>query len=188
MFKKIIPYAHELLENSIKPGEIVIDGTCGNGKDTLFLSKLVGNHGKVLAFDIQQQAITNTRNLLIAQNINNVELIHDGHQCIDNYLDEEHKEQVGGAIFNLGYLPGSDKKIITTPNKTIKAIDTIMKYIKPDGLIVLVVYHGHTGGDIEKEKLLQHLRNFDQKKYQVLQYGFINQRNNPPFVLAIEKA
>lgn len=185
MLKRVIAYAHELIEKSVNPGETVVDGTCGNGNDTLFLSKLVGYEGHVLAFDVQEQAIENTKELLKEHKATqNVTLLQESHQFVGNYLKEA---TLGGAIFNLGYLPGSDKTIITKPTSTIQAIDTIATYLKPGGLIVLVVYHGHPGGDHEKSELLNYVSGFEQKKFNVLQYGFINQKNNPPFVLAIEK-
>jgi len=62
--KRIIPYAHELLQEIVQDGDITIDATCGNGHDTLLLSQLVGNNGTVHSFDIQEQAINNTSNLL----------------------------------------------------------------------------------------------------------------------------
>ncbi|MCT2535832.1 methyltransferase domain-containing protein [Aquibacillus koreensis] len=187
MLKRVLSYAHELLQSSIQPGETVIDGTCGNGKDTIVLSKLVGDSGQVLAFDVQEQAIENTKQRLAEEKISNVKLIHDSHENAETYLPEEVYGFVGGAIFNLGYLPGSDKSVITKPTSTIQAVDTIVKYLKSGGLIILVVYYGHEGGEAEKNALLDHLRSFEQKNYNVLQYGFINQKNSPPFILAIEK-
>ena len=79
------------------------------------------------------------------------------------------------------------EKIITEGQSTITAIDTILQFLKKDGLIVIVVYHGHEGGKDEKEMILKHVIHLDQKKYSVLKYGFINQRNNPPFIIAIQK-
>ncbi len=52
---------------------------------------------------------------------------------------------------------------------------------------MLVVYHGHEGGTAEKDAVLSFVRELDQKKYAVLKYQFLNQQNNPPFVVAIEK-
>ena len=40
----------------MKPGETVVDATAGNGHDTIFLSRLVGPSGRVIAFDIDPQA------------------------------------------------------------------------------------------------------------------------------------
>lgn len=186
MLKGIINYAHHLLEESVNEGELVIDATCGNGNDTLFLSKTVGNEGHVLAFDIQEQAIRNTKQLIKENGFANVSVINDSHAHIEKYLSEE-EQTIGGAIFNLGYLPRSDKTVITEGKSTITAIDTILQFLKKDGLVVIVVYHGHEGGKDEKEMILRHVVNLDQKEYSVLKYGFINQKNNPPFIIAIQK-
>lgn len=187
MLKRVLPYSHELLQNTLKEGDFVIDGTCGNGHDTLTLAKLVGPSGHVLAFDIQEQAIQNTEKLLKENNIENVTLIQDSHSKVENYFHEDMLNNIGGAIFNLGYLPGGDHQIVTKGDTTIKAIKSILAHLKKGRLIVLVVYYGHDGGKEEKDQLLAFLQNIDQKQYHVLQYQFINQRNNPPFLLAIEK-
>lgn len=187
MLKGILNYAHHLLEESINKGETVIDATCGNGNDTLFLSKIVGNEGHVLAFDIQEQAIENTKQLIQANNFENVSFINDSHAQIAEYLSEEMNGKIGGAIFNLGYLPKGDKSIITEGQSTIAAIDTILHFLKKNGLIVIVVYHGHEGGKSEMETVLKHVIHLDQKEYTVLKYGFINQKNNPPFIVAVQK-
>lgn len=187
MLTRVLPYGHALIKKAVEPGEVLVDATCGNGNDTVVLSRATGPTGKVYAFDLQQQAIDNTKQKLVKEKITNVELIHDGHQHVDQYLREANKGKLAGAIFNLGYLPGSDKHVITQPEHTITAIDKLASYLKPGGIIVCVVYYGHAGGQIEKDALLEHLHYYDQKYFHVLQYGFINQKNNPPFILAIEK-
>ncbi|MEC5424878.1 class I SAM-dependent methyltransferase [Virgibacillus sp. C22-A2] len=186
MLKGILNFAHYLLEESIQKDETVIDATCGNGNDTVFLSKIVGDNGHVLAFDVQDQAISTTKELLIKHSCTNVSLIKDSHGNITQYLSPT-RSVIGGAIFNLGYLPKSDKSIITKSESTIAAVNSILKQLKKDGLIVVVVYYGHSGGQEEKESLLKHVINLNQKEYNVMQYGFINQKNDPPFVLAIQK-
>lgn len=119
MVMKILDFSHQLLKDCIKEGETVVDATCGNGNDTLFLSKLVGKTGQVYAFDIQEQAITQTKQLLEENKQVNVTLILDSHANMEKYLPETIKGKLGGAIFNLGYLPHSDKTIITKGNTTI---------------------------------------------------------------------
>jgi tRNA G37 N-methylase Trm5 len=183
MLKKVIPFSHYLLEQSIVNGEIVVDATAGNGHDTLFLANLVGSSGHVFSFDIQDAALQNTKALLEKHKKSNVTCILDSHSEMTKYIDQP----IGGAIFNLGYLPGSDHSITTKAETTIKAIESLLSLLKIHKLIVLVVYHGHAGGKEEKDELLAFLQSLDQKKYQVLQYSFINQKNHPPFVLAIEK-
>lgn len=184
MLSGILQYAHELLEGSINKGETVIDATCGNGNDTLFLSKITGENGHVLAFDIQNQAIINTKQLLDDHKCNNVTVIQESHA---NFLKHVPAQKIGGAIFNLGYLPNSDKSVITKGESTLSAIHSILRHLKKNGLIVIVVYHGHQGGIQEKESLLKYLTSLNQKEFSVLKHKFINQKNDPPFVLAIQK-
>jgi len=185
MLQRVLDYSHELLERSVLPGETVVDGTAGNGHDTFFLSKLVGQNGRVLSFDIQEQAIENTNDLLVQNHVENVTLIQDSHAELPWYMPEG-VEEIGGAIFNLGYLPGSDKSIVTESQSTVEAVKHLMTRMKKNGLIVLVVYHGHEGGEQERDEVLKYVSRLDQKQYRVLRYGFINQVNNPPFILAIE--
>lgn len=187
MLSGVIQYAHELLRRSVNRHEHVVDATCGNGNDTLFLSKLIGDHGQVYAFDIQEQAIENTKAKMIENNRQNVIYINDSHENISSYIPHSLKGKIGGAIFNLGYLPRSDKSIVTKSDSTIKAIEQLLTYLKKNGLIVIVIYHGHDEGKIEKEDVLNYVQQLEQKKYSVIRYGFINQINNPPFVVAIEK-
>lgn len=185
IIKGIINYSHHLLEKSVEKGEVVIDATSGNGNDTLFLSNLVGEDGHVLSFDIQKQAIEATEQLLKNHNRNNVTLIHDNHSLISKYVEDD--VTIGGAIFNLGYLPRGDKTIVTKGETTITAFNSILGYLKKGGIVVLVVYHGHDEGKEEKEAIVKHVIQLNQKKYNVLRYGFINQKNNPPFIIAIQK-
>lgn len=187
MLKRIIPYAHHLLNTSVKAGDVVVDATCGNGNDTLFLCNLVGESGHVYAVDIQKQAIESTKHLLKENNFSNVTFVHDSHAKLDLYLPEDSKGKLGGAVFNLGYLPRSDKQIITRSDSTIAAIDTLLQFLRKKALVVIVVYHGHEGGSAERDAVLQYVSELDQKKYAVLKYQFLNQQNNPPFVVAIEK-
>lgn len=187
MIKGIIDYSHHLLEQTIKLGEVVVDATCGNGHDTLLLSKIVGKHGQVFAFDIQEAAIQNSQKLMAENKRTNVTFIHDSHAKVKKYLQENEVQTIGGAIFNLGYLPRSDKKIITKGKTTIEAISSLLPFLKKEGLIVVVIYHGHEGGPEEKEMVLEYTKRLNQEKYRVLRYGFINQKNNPPFIVAIQK-
>lgn len=59
--------------------------------------------------------------------------------------------------------------------------------MRVEGIIILVIYHGHDEGKLERDALLKYLKELDQQKAHVLQYQFINQKNNAPFICAIEK-
>lgn len=185
MVKGIIPFAHDILTNTVIEGDIVVDATCGNGNDTLFLAKLVGKSGHIYSFDIQKQAIDQTKTLLKENNFENVTYVHDSHANIRDYIPIDTK--IAGAIFNLGYLPRSDKQIITKGDSTIAAIKGLLHYLKKSAYIVIVIYHGHIGGSEEKQMILDFVTTLEQKDFAVLQYQFINQKNNPPFIVAIER-
>ena len=183
---RILPFARILLEKAVKPGDIAIDCTMGNGHDTVFLANLTGLDGHVYSFDIQQSALLKTSEKLISTGLEErVTLIHAGHERLQEFVLPT--KPVTGAIFNLGYLPGGDKEIITTAPTTIQAVKQLLDIMEPEGIIVLVIYHGHPGGDIERDELLKFVTELPQDKAHVLEYRFMNQKNNPPFIIAIEK-
>ncbi|WP_078544436.1 tRNA (mnm(5)s(2)U34)-methyltransferase [Litchfieldia alkalitelluris] len=186
--ERILPYARKLLGLAVTSGDIVIDATVGNGHDTAFLASLVGENGHVYGFDIQNVAIINTEVKLMQENLlSQVTLLQKSHDQIKDYIPIELQGKVAAAIFNLGYLPGGDKGIVTKPDSTIDAIEQLLEIMKPEGIIVLVIYHGHEEGAYERDELLKYVANIDQKVAHVLNYRFINQVNNPPFIIAIEK-
>lgn len=184
-FMQGVEYSHWLLSQNVDKGSFVVDATVGNGHDTVFLTELVGQDGKVIGFDVQKQALSSARKKLDKKNIKNVKLVHDGHENMNEYINT--KNSISGILFNLGYLPGSDKEVITRPETTIEAISTGLDYLKPGGLIVLVVYVGHSGGEKEKSSLIKYTSQLDNKRYNILHYNFLNQRRKPPEVIAIRK-
>jgi len=188
ILERILPYSRKLLQLAVKEGDIAIDATIGNGHDTAFLAKLVGESGHVYGFDIQELAIQNTTERIQKDNLSNqVTLIQKSHSHVQNEVPKHLHGKVKGAIFNLGYLPGSDKTIVTVPSSTISAINQILEIMAPEGIIVVVIYHGHEGGEIEKDALMDYVQNIPQDHAHVLTYRFLNQANNPPFIVAIEK-
>ncbi|RTQ93355.1 class I SAM-dependent methyltransferase [Lysinibacillus telephonicus] len=182
--QRVLQYAQYLLSSSIEKGEIAVDATAGNGHDTLFLAQLVGETGHVYSFDVQQLAVDTTIKRLTEHGVlDRADVILDGHQHISKYIHNE----IAGAIFNLGYLPGSDHQVVTKGNTTIQAIEQLLNLLKIGGIIVLVVYHGHEGGKAERDEIMNFVSSLPQKYVHVLRYEFINQRNDPPFVIALEK-
>ncbi|MEI4769208.1 class I SAM-dependent methyltransferase [Psychrobacillus sp. FJAT-51614] len=182
--KRVLPFAKELLASVIQQGDYVVDATAGNGHDTLFLAQLVGETGHVYAFDVQAEALKSTEEKLVESNLNcRATLILDGHEHVSAYVQKE----LSAAIFNLGYLPGSNHQIVTKGNSTIQAIESLLGMLKIGGFIVLVVYHGHAGGKEEKDAILNYVQQLPQSYAHVLCYQFLNQQNNPPFIIAIEK-
>ncbi|MFC0611479.1 class I SAM-dependent methyltransferase [Scopulibacillus daqui] len=186
MIKGAVEFSHHCLSKVIQPGDTVVDATAGNGHDTLFLAKLVGKSGRVYGFDIQEEAIKNTEKRLADDGENEqVTLICRSHHELKNVIPGD--SDIKAAVFNLGYLPKGDKKIVTRPETTIEALQSLQERLHTDGLIVLVVYPGHPEGKIEADALLDYAKQLDQKHWQVLKYEIMNQMNNPPFLIAIER-
>ncbi len=180
---RILPMAKRLIAERVQPGDTVVDATAGNGNDTLFLAELVGEEGKVVAFDIQQQALETTKDYL-GDFADRAILVHDSHANVKQYVEGE----ISGAMFNLGYLPYSENPdIVTTPSSTIAAIDALLSMLKKSGIITLTVYDGHEGGVEERDALLEYVSKLHQGDVHAIRYELLNQRRNPPFLLALEK-
>lgn len=182
--ERVIQYAQTLLRMAIDEGDIAVDATAGNGHDTVFLAELVGPKGYVYSFDVQKSAVDSTLlRVLDYAYEDRVRVLNRGHETVDEFVTKE----IGAAIFNLGYLPGSDHSIVTKPNTTVEAIEKMLKLLKVGGMIVLVVYHGHEGGKEERDEVIHFVSELPQKYVHVLRYEFINQKNDPPFIIALEK-
>ena len=178
--KWVIEFAHELAKEKVNINDTCVDMTIGNGNDTLLLCKL---SKFVYGFDIQNQALENTSALLKENKCDNYKLILDSHEFIDNYISEKVKL----FIYNLGYLPSGDKAITTLYESTINSLNKALYLLDNKGIIIMVVYPGHEQGLIESVKVLEYVKTLPQKEYDVVKYEFINQINNPPFVIVIER-
>jgi len=177
--KRPLEMAHDFLAQVITQEDIVVDATMGNGHDTLFLARLAK---QVFAFDIQEQALEKTRQRLQEANLTNVQLILQGHESVDQFVTE-----LKAAIFNLGYLPSADKSIITQPQTTIEALEKLCNMLVKGGRIAIMIYYGHEGGDLEKDAVLTYVSQLPQQEYTATIYRTLNQVNNPPFLVMIEK-
>ncbi len=183
LLHRVLPLSKRLIEKTVLPGETVVDATAGNGHDSLFLAEHVGEKGHVFSFDIQQQALEAT-----AERLNDlasrVSLILDSHANIDQYITQP----IGGAMFNLGYLPYSDDlTVVTKPETTVEAIHKTLGLLRKDGIITISVYDGHEGGKEERDALLTYVKDLHQSEVHVARYEIVNQRRNPPFLLVLEK-
>lgn len=184
MLKNSMQYSHTILQEVVNEGDNVIDATMGNGHDTQFLAELVGSTGHVYAFDIQQDAINRTQDRLTQLALmDQTTLINDSHSNIDNYVSNK----ISAAIFNLGYLPGDNKSIVTRFSSTIPAIKSCLHLLKVGGRVAVVCYYGHPGGEDELDHVTHYLSQLNQQKFSVLRYQFLNQINQPPILLIIEK-
>lgn len=186
MFQNIVSLTHQIMKDKIQLGDHVLDATVGKGNDTLLLSQLVGEHGCVYGFDLQEKAIQLTHErLLTSSNFKNTKLFRDSHSNINGYLKND--EQLQFAIFNLGYLPAGDKSIITQGESTIDAIQQILPRLTKNGTLLIASYVGHPGGMEEFNDVYKFVENLDQKSYNVGMFNFLNQQNLPPRLFIIER-
>ena len=176
--------AHQFVEAKIKKGDTVIDATCGKGRDTLFLSTLVGAEGRVLAFDIQETAVNLTKALLAENGRQNVDVILDSHENMDKYVKNC---SVDGIMFNFGWLPGGDHDIFSTGDTSVKAIGKGLELLKPGGIMSLCIYYGRNNGYAERDKIFEYIKTIDQEQYTVITAEFSNRRGEPPIPVFIIK-
>ena len=182
---KATSFVHYVLKGTINEGDVVVDATMGNGNDTIFLAGLVGPGGSVFSFDIQQIALDRTLKKIIDNNLDeyNIKLINDSHENIESYLTDT----IDAAMFNLGYLPQGDHSITTKPDSTIKGITSVLRLLKPKGIVSIIIYYGHEGGMDEKQKILSFLEGPTGKNFSVMKCCYINQGNNPPIIIFIQR-
>ena len=168
----------------IKPGDTVVDATCGTGQDTVVLARAVGSEGSVYAFDIQKRAHLLTEARLKSHGIANVHLVKQSFVSMSDHIPEK---SAAAVVFNLGYLPGGDHSITTTADSTLEGLDVALRTIKPGGVVTVVMYDGHDEGAEEKQAVLEWAEALDQKKYHVAYVSLLNQKNHPPEILWITK-
>lgn len=174
---------HGTIKQYVKEGSLCIDATAGRGYDTAFLAELVGKSGKVIAFDIQQEAVDSTKKLLEEKGLE-ADVVLDSHANMDKYADEN---TVDCIVFNLGYLPRGNHSIFTHFDSTREAIEKGLRLLKCGGLMCVSVYYGGDSGYEEKDALLPWLKTLDDAKYQVLVTTFHNWKKDPPIPIFILK-
>lgn len=173
----------QFIESHIYEGGTVVDFTMGNGHDTLWLSNKVGERGKVYAFDVQQAALDSTEKLLSSEGCpKNYTLILDSHANVEQYV----KEPICAGMFNLGYLPGSDKSVTTLRASTMAAVEAALRLLADDGGLLIAVYPGHEEGTLEGEMLDAFFATLDRKKICVSKLKIVNSPTSPFFFL-VEK-
>ncbi len=184
MEQNALALSHGYIARHVTAGDTVIDATAGNGNDTLFLARLVGESGKVVAFDIQPQAVENTKKRLLEAGVADwCQVILDGHENMENYVNQP----VKAVMFNFGRLPGGDVNLFTKPETSIKAIKAALKLLQKDGIVTLAIYYGGPNGFEERDALLAFLKTLDNRQYSVLCQEFINYPNNAPVLVCISK-
>jgi predicted methyltransferase len=153
---RLTEVAHRILQEVLKPGDLAIDATAGNGHDSRFLADCVGPTGHVIAIDIQEQVCQRLRETMPSH----VEIVHADHAHIQ-ISNGTLQKQPKAIAFNLGYLPGGDKTVCTQPASTMDAVRACLGWLEAGGVMTILAYRGHATGRIEAvllEAFLKELR------------------------------
>lgn len=177
-------HKHFILEHLGK-GEVAADFTMGNGNDTLFLSKTVGEEGRVYAFDIQEDALVSTEKFLKENNApENYTLICASHHLAKDYI----KEPIKAGMFNLGYLPRSGRKQVTTLRETtMPAVEAAIDLLADDGVLIIAIYPGHEEGALEGDMLREYFGTLSRFKICASEFRILNSPTSPYFFLVEKK-
>ena len=169
----------------LREGDVAVDFTMGNGNDTLFLSETVGETGRVYAFDVQEEALVSTKEHLESRGApENYTLICASHHLVKDYV----KEPIKAGMFNLGYLPRSGKKSVTTMRETtMPAVEAAIDLLADDGILLIAVYPGHEEGNLEGEMLASYFATLDRRKICVSRFNIMNSPTSPYFFIAEKK-
>ena len=162
--------AKEKWSEIIRPGDLVVDATCGNGQDTKFLLSLTD---RVIACDIQEAAIATTRERTGIE----------PRLCCHAELEVE--EQVQLVVYNLGYLPGSDKRVTTQVESTLRSAKKFLPLVT--GALSITCYPGHEEGAREEEALLEWAAELPSNRWSVCHHRWLNRARSPSllFISAI---
>lgn len=176
--------AMEIASRVLRPGDRAVDATMGNGHDTAKLCELVGEKGRVYAFDVQRQALEHTRaRLCEAGLLERAELFLIGHERMAEHVPQG----VRLVMFNLGWLPGSDKTVRTLWPTTKQAVEAALQILAPMGVCVLAIYPGHGEGEEERSRLVEMLTALPPQQFNALHHRFLNAGAGAPECVVIQK-
>ncbi|MFD1427892.1 16S rRNA C1402 N4-methylase RsmH [Kroppenstedtia sanguinis] len=180
--------AHHWVKSVLNPGSLVVDATVGNGNDTLFLAQAVGSTGQVHGFDIQQEALDRTGDRLRKAGLSEQVTLHRaGHEQMAKTLPLQSKGKVQAIMFNLGYLPRGNPRVITRADTTLLALEQALEWLAPGGILTVMLYTGHPGGIEEAEKVVNLLKRLDAGRFRTVSCQTLN-RHQAPMLTAVAKS
>jgi hypothetical protein len=182
-----ISFAHEKWSEHVVKGDLVIDATCGNGHDALYLSFLclTETQGALIALDRQLGAIFSTKKKLEEK------LTKDTFSKVLFYCQSHEtfpplERAPSLIVYNLGYLPGSDKVIKTSKETTLVSIENALSLISKGGMLSITCYPGHAEGLEEQSEILNYAAKLSDFLFDVTHYRKTS-RPSAPSVLLIKK-
>lgn len=190
LFQSHLDLAHHYWKHLIHPGDIVIDATCGNGHDTLELCRLTLNStaGQVYALDIQQDALKTTQKRLTEHLLpDQLARVQIRLGCHSQFPPDIAPQSVRLIVYNLGYLPGGQKKTTTMTETTLQSLKQAQDLILPGGAISVTCYPGHPQGQEEELAIIEYLSSFRPQEWSCCHHRWLN-RQQAPSLLLIQKS
>jgi len=196
----LVNVAHNLIKDVLHLGDNAIDATVGNGHDTLFLVEQVGPSGRVFGFDIQQAAIDSTW-LKVESCYRTGEKAHDNkpirpeclalirasHADMAENIPVQYHGKISSVMFNLGYLPGGDKSIITQIESTVMALNIASQLLSSKGILTILAYPGHQGGDLETDQIKRWCKKLDEEQFKTSIIYSSENKDSAPMLFVIRK-
>lgn len=179
-------WVQEILKPYVEKARILVDGTAGNGWDTLYLVKYSSKEARIFSFDIQPDAIENTRNLIEKDNLEGLKKVN--FVCENHKNFQEHiKNPIDVAMMNLGYLPNGKKFLTTHVEDSFETIIQLMFKLKLHGAMSITCYPGHPEGKIEYEVISDFLATISSQDFQIMRIEKWNHIAEPPIAFLIER-
>jgi methylase of polypeptide subunit release factors len=189
ILQSAVKLAHHYWEQLLLSGSTVIDATCGNGKDTIQLLKMISPTGKIFACDIQEEAIARARkNIESELSLEAVEQVCFIHGCHSLFPKEIEKDSVHLVVYNLGYLPGADKTCVTQSDTTLKSIQSALHLVKVGGALSIICYPGHAGGDEEESLIHQWSTTLSPEAWIICRHVWCNRNKAPSLIFIVRIA
>ncbi|MBN2068391.1 MAG: 16S rRNA (cytosine(1402)-N(4))-methyltransferase [Opitutales bacterium] len=184
----ITELAHARIAEVLRPGDIAVDATVGNGNDTARLAALVGNKGLVFGFEIQADALQIARNRLFQDgSADHVQLFECSHAQMQSHIPGAYKGKIKAIMFNLGYLPGGDKNITTEAESTAAALDQAFHLLTKGGVLSIACYPGHHQGIRETEAVVNWVEHLPEDEAWVHRYAPIGTKRRAPELVFVLK-
>jgi|MDSY01.1.fsa_nt_gb SAM-dependent methyltransferase len=192
-----------ILEQTLQRGDLAVDCTAGNGYDTVCLARLC-REGHVVAMDVQQEALDATRLRLLQDDqvdLRRVTFFHGNHKdlsAVDATSSSSYSSSCsssdtengsgGGAVkafvYNLGYLPGSDRSVRTVAEDTLISLRGARDRTARGGIVCVTCYRGHDGGAEELAAVRDEMSSWDQCEFRVVEHRPLNWPRSPVLLTA----
>jgi predicted methyltransferase len=167
----VVEWTHWIVRRTLRAGDIAVDATVGNGHDLAMMASCVWPGGKVIGLDVQEHALQRAELYVRQQGLGDAIGLHlCSHEDIDRICASEGIASVRAAMYNLGYLPGGDKTIRTQPESTVRSLEKALLLLAPGGVMTIVVYRGHPGGQEEADAVYQWCQALPSTRYECVHY------------------